>query len=132
CIAATPPANQHLELLARIARETRVLAPNRYEHVELGRRRIPVAGAEESSRALIQALTGLIYGRYYLDDPRSVAELRSRAGSPALIALGENAEFGRGLRDANAGDGYLDGGWTAVEPPSATPRSCVGRQRRLS
>lgn len=132
CIIAAPSANPHLELLARIARETRVLSPTRYEHVELGRRRIPGAGPEESSRALTRALTDLIYSRYYLDDPGTLDGFPPGVVEPALIALREDADFGRALRDANAGAGYFDAGWTVVELPSATEGACVVRRGRLS
>jgi hypothetical protein len=126
CSATTAPVNPHLDLLARIAHETRVLTGVRYEHVALGRHRIPAAGGEESSRALIRALTDLVYSRYYLADPRPHGEPRPDAAAPAMIALHEDAEFGRALREANAGAGYFDPGWSALHGAQgsvATPRT---------
>ncbi len=124
--------NPHREMLARITRETRVLSPARYEHIELGRRRIPAADAEESSRALVRALTGLIYGRYYLDDPRAADGSPRVEAEPALIAQREDARFGRALREANTGAGYFDAGWTVIRLPSTTDDAHVVHKGRLS
>jgi hypothetical protein len=127
-----PSANRHVALLARIACETRVVSPARFEHTDLGRRRVPGAGATDGSRALTRALADFIYGRYYLNDPRAVDVTSPSVSDAAPIALREDAEFGRSLREANAGTGYFDPGWRVVETPSAELETYIVRKGRLS
>jgi hypothetical protein len=119
-------ANPYLRLIETIAHQVRVVSPTRFRHSPTGLHAVPRgAGDAESSEALTDAVAGLLYTSYYLADPRAPDARNPRTDAPMLIDAWEQPAFGRQLREANLGDGYLEHGWSVSGDPSTWPEGAV-------
>src|SRR5829696_7705491 len=122
----------HLDVLATIAAEVRVISPGRFVHAPTGTHRVPpVRGTADPITAMRSALANLIYTHYYLGDAQG--ERRAAATGPVLIADQEDRAFGGRLRNANTGQGYIEWGWTVTGIDGPNPVAPVSaRKERLT
>ncbi|HYO51408.1 T3SS effector HopA1 family protein [Archangium sp.] len=116
---SSEPTAFHLELLARIATETRVTADG-YQHAPL-EGPVPAFGPRpagplppKNEPDAPPQLVHFLYARYHLNDP--LEQERSRRAEPEQIpiVLREEPRLGAELRAAHHGRGYADPGWRVV------------------
>jgi hypothetical protein len=106
----------------RIASEVWMTGPDMFVHAPQPVLPSPsFAVAEEFDPAtplprllLPEGLSHFLYAHYYLQDSNEVENGRKHALSQIPIRAREDPAFGRALRAANRGRGYVDPGWVVV------------------